>query len=187
MFLFSPSAIFRLQHSLLLIYEKYDYTLPFGSFKIKSTPDFKPKWVKSGAHQIYSRFKRATQVRVCLRSYAGFYGCLCKNDIYPLYNVASFSMWFPSCDGKDLGTSVPNLTVVDLDQYNNQWRIYGRDPGGPGGPGPPFIFKPNWIFLETAPSISGSGWPHPPSPQLIWRCGSATDNNFYTKSGIGSW
>ena len=38
-----------------------------------------------------------------------------------LYNVASFSIWFPSSGGKDLGTSdAGSVTVVDLDQYNNQ-------------------------------------------------------------------
>ena len=98
MFQFSPSAIFRSQHSLLFIYEKYDYTLPFGSFK--STPDFKPKCAK--------------YMPVTGNSGESLFATLCwllrlsMQERYLsviTYNVASFSIWFPSSDGKDLGTS----------------------------------------------------------------------------------
>ena len=64
-----------------------------------------------------------------------------------------------------------------LGHFAVRWRIQGR---GPGEPGSPLIFKPNlgpkggkkFFFETTPPVISGSGWPFPPAPHLIWRSGS---------------
>ena len=63
---------------------------------------------------------------------------------------------------------------VILGPWVLQWRIQGRNPGGPAPP--PLIFRPNWgpkgrrtVFWRPPPPphlIYGSGWP-PPLPHYL--------------------